>query len=48
MTKENIKKLLDDANRSLETEHDNHVNTIKTELSSFKTKTLEKIQKTIP
>jgi len=48
MPKEDIKKLLDDANKSLETEHDNQVNSIKTELRSFKTKTLEKIQKTIP
>lgn len=48
MAKEDIKKLLGNANRSLEAEHDTQINTIKTELSSFKTKTLEKIQKTIP
>lgn len=48
MAKEDIKKLLGDANRSLESEHENQVNAIKSELKSFKTKTLDKIQKTIP
>jgi len=48
MTKENIKKLLDDANRSLEAEYDNQVVTVKNELRSFKSKTLEKIQKNTP
>jgi hypothetical protein len=48
MAKTDIKKLLDDANRSLESEYENQVNTIKTELKSFKTKTLDKIQKTTP
>jgi hypothetical protein len=48
MPKDDIKKLLDAANKSLETEYENQVNSIKTELRSFKTKTLEKIQKTIP
>ncbi len=48
MAKTDIKKLLDEANRSLESEHENQVNTIKTELRSFKTKTLDKIQKTAP
>jgi len=48
MTKTDIKKLLDDANRSLESEYKNQANTIKTELKSFKTKTLDKIQKTTP
>lgn len=48
MPKENIKKLLDDANRSLEAEYEKQVKSIKDELRSFKTKTLEKIQKTIP
>jgi hypothetical protein len=46
MAKEDIKKLLDDANRSLETEYNTHIDAIKTEIGLFKTKTLEKIQKT--
>jgi hypothetical protein len=48
MAKTDIKKLLDEANRSVESEHETQVNTIKSELKSFKTKTLDKIQKTIP
>jgi hypothetical protein len=48
MAKEDIKKLLDDANMSLEAEYAAQVNTVKTELRSFKTKTLEKIRKDIP
>jgi hypothetical protein len=48
MSKEDVKKLLDDANKSLEAEYQTQVDTIKTQLRSFKTKTLEKIQKTIP
>lgn len=48
MAKQDIKKLLDDANKLLESEHENQVDTIKSELKSFKAKTLEKIQKTIP
>lgn len=45
MAKQDIKKLVDDASRSLEAEYDNQVDAIKNELKSFKTKTLEKIQK---
>jgi hypothetical protein len=48
MAKTDIKKLLDEANRAVESEHEAHANTIKTELRSFKTKTLDKIQKTTP
>ena len=48
MAKEDIKKLIDDANKSLETEHDSQATTIKNELRSFKSKTLEKIQKNTP
>ncbi|HWP78992.1 MAG TPA: hypothetical protein VNL34_05030 [Candidatus Nitrosotenuis sp.] len=48
MAKQDIKKLLDDANRSLQAEYETQAETIKTELRSFKTKTLDKIQKTIP
>lgn len=45
MAKQDIKKLVDDASRSLEAEYDNQVDAIKNELKSFKAKTLEKIQK---
>jgi F0F1-type ATP synthase membrane subunit b/b' len=48
MAKDDIKKLLDEAKRSLESEYEDQKNTIKTELQTFKTKTLDKIQKTIP
>lgn len=48
MAKTEIKKLIDDANKLLETEYDNQVSTIKNELRSFKSKTLEKIQKNTP
>ena len=48
MAKTDIKKLLDEANRSIESEYESQVNTIKSDLKSFKTKTLDKIQKTIP
>jgi|GEM_PF-384010 hypothetical protein len=48
MAKTDIKKLLDEANRSIESEHESQVNTIKSDLKTFKTKTLDKIQKTIP
>ncbi len=48
MAKEEIKKLIDNANKSLETEYDSQVSTIKNELRSFKSKTLEKIQKNTP
>ncbi|HSA98788.1 MAG TPA: hypothetical protein VLF17_06890 [Candidatus Nitrosotenuis sp.] len=48
MAKEDIKKLIDDASKLLETEYDDQVSTIKNELRSFKSKTLEKIQKNTP
>ena len=48
MAKTEIRKLIDDANKLLETEYNNHVSTIKNELRSFKSKTLEKIQKNTP
>lgn len=48
MTKENIDKLLDEAKKSLDSEHESNVNTIKSEMRSFKTKTLEKIQNVTP
>ena len=48
MAKAEIKKLIDGANKLLETEYDNQVSTVKNELRSFKSKTLEKIQKNTP
>ncbi|MEW6044491.1 MAG: hypothetical protein AB1608_09520 [Thermoproteota archaeon] len=48
MAKQDIKKLLEDADRSLQAEYEAQANTIKTELRSLKTKTLDKIQKTTP
>lgn len=48
MAKSDIKKLLDEATRSLQAEYESQANSIKSELRSFKTKTLDKIQKTIP
>lgn len=48
MAKTEIKKLIDNANKLLEAEYDNQVSTIKNELRSFKSKTLEKIQKNTP
>lgn len=48
MAKTEIKKLIDDANKLLETEYDNQVSIVKNELRSFKSKTLEKIQKNTP
>jgi hypothetical protein len=48
MAKSDIKKLLDEATRSLQAEYESYANSIKSELRSFKTKTLDKIQKTIP
>lgn len=48
MAKTEIKKLIDNANKLLEAEYDNQVSAIKNELRSFKSKTLEKIQKNTP
>lgn len=48
MAKQDIKKLIDDASRSLEAEYDNQVVSVKNELKSFKSKTLGKIRKTTP
>jgi len=43
MTKEEIKKLLDDSKRVLQENHDNFSKTIKDDLKNFKKKTLKKI-----
>jgi len=48
MAKSDIKKLLDEATRSLHAEYESYAKQFKSELQSFKTKTLDKIQKTIP
>lgn len=48
MAKQDIKKLLDDANAALDSEYDNQVGAVKAEIKTFKAKTLDKIQKNIP
>lgn len=48
MAKEDIQKLIEDANTALEAEYDNQTNTIKSEIRSFKSKTVDKISKSTP
>ncbi len=43
MTKEEIKKLLENSKKTLDNDHENFVKSIKTDLTSFKKKTLDKI-----
>ena len=43
MTKEEIKKLLENSKKELDKDHDNFVKTIQDELQSFKKKTLDQI-----
>ena len=43
MAKEEIKKLLENSKKVLEQEHDKSQNTIKSNLNSFKKKTLDQI-----
>ena len=43
MTKEEIKKLLDDSKKVLTQDHDNSEKSIKEDLKNFKKKTLDKI-----
>ncbi|HJJ22187.1 MAG TPA: hypothetical protein OQH54_00500 [Nitrosopumilus sp.] len=43
MTKEEIKKLLEDSKKTLDQDHENFVKSIKNDLTSFKKKTLDKI-----
>ena len=43
MTKEEIKKLLDDSKKGLEQDYSNSEKTIKNELSAFKKKSLDRI-----
>lgn len=48
MAKDDIQKLLDDANKVLDAEYDNQANAVKSEIKSFRAKTIEKISKNIP
>ena len=43
MPKENLKDLLEDSKKELDQDHQNFKDTIKKDLESFKSKTLEKI-----
>ncbi len=43
MTKEEIKKLLENSKKTLDTDHENFVKAIKNDLTSFKKKTLDQI-----
>jgi len=43
MTKDEIKKLLENSKRTLEQDHENFVKTIKNDLQNFKKKTLSRI-----
>ena len=43
MAKEEIKKLLENSKKTLDDDHDNFVKSIKSDLTSFKKKTLDKI-----
>jgi len=48
MAKQDVKKLLDDASAALESEHNSQVDSIKSDLKQFKSKTLDKISKSTP
>lgn len=43
MTKEEIKKLLENSKKELDGDYDNFVKSIQTDLTSFKKKTLDRI-----
>ncbi len=43
MTKEEIKKLLENSKKTLDNDHENFVKSIKSDLTSFKKKTLDQI-----
>ncbi|MGH1521039.1 MAG: hypothetical protein ACRBB2_01515 [Nitrosopumilus sp.] len=43
MTKEEIKKILDNSKKELDADYDNFVSSIKDDLASFKKKTLDSI-----
>jgi len=48
MAKQDIKKLLDEASSALETENNTQLESIRSDLKQFKTKTLDKISKSTP
>jgi hypothetical protein len=48
MAKQDIKRLLDDASSELESENNTQVDSIRSDLKHFKTKTLDKISKSTP
>jgi hypothetical protein len=48
MAKQDIKRLLDDASSALESECNTLVDSIRSDLKHFKTKTLDKISKSTP
>lgn len=48
MAKEDIQKLLDEAASALESEYDDQASKIKSDIKSFKAKTLDKISKSTP
>ncbi len=43
MTKEEIKKLVENSKKTLDNDHENFVKSIKSDLTSFKKKTLDQI-----
>ncbi len=43
MTKEEIKKLLENSKKALDEDHENFVKSIKNDITSFKKKTLDQI-----
>ncbi len=43
MTKEEIKKLVENSKKALDNDHENFVKSIKNDLTSFKKKTLDQI-----
>jgi hypothetical protein len=43
MTKEEIKKLVENSKKTLDNDHENFVKSIKNDLTSFKKKTLDQI-----
>ncbi len=43
MTKEEIKKLLENSKKTIDNDHENSVKSIKNDLTSFKKKTLDQI-----
>ena len=48
MAKQDIKRLLDEASNALESENNTQVESIRSDLKHFKTKTLDKISRSTP